>query len=91
MFFLFIIDYHGKNSETQPPSTTECLKFIHRSDYENDVNELMYEWNIPNSQLRVSVRNRRSDGKRPKDTYFVVEVRVFDSNGYPTDDGFMMA
>ena len=51
----------------------------------------MYEWEVPNSELIVSVRNRRSDGKRPKDAQFVVEVRIFGSNGLPTDEGIMMA
>ncbi|CAF1300764.1 unnamed protein product [Adineta steineri] len=84
-------DYHGKNSETQPPDTVGPFKFILRSDFNNDKYEHMYEWEVPNSQLRVSIRNRRSDGKRPKDTQFVVEVRIFGSNGLPTDDGVMMA
>ena len=91
MLFLFIVGYHGKNSETQPPSVVGPLKFILRSDDDNDIYEHMYEWEVPNSQLRVSVRNRRSDGKRPKDTQFVVEVRVFGSNCLPTDEGIMMA
>ncbi|CAF1151790.1 unnamed protein product [Rotaria sp. Silwood1] len=86
-----IADYHGKNSATQPPSAVGPFKFILRSDYDNDKYEHMYEWEVPNSQLRVSVRNRRSDGKRPKDAQFVVEVRVFGSNGLPTDEGIMMA
>ncbi|CAF2615057.1 unnamed protein product [Rotaria sp. Silwood2] len=86
-----IAGYHGKNSETHPPSAVGPFKFILRSDYDNDKYEHMYEWAVPNSQLRVSVRNRRSDGKRPKDTQFVVEVRVFGSNGLPTDEGIMMA
>ncbi|CAF1364059.1 unnamed protein product [Rotaria sordida] len=86
-----IADYHGKNSATQPPSAAGPFKFILRSDCDNDRYEHMYEWEVPNSQLRVSVRNRRSDGKRPKDAQFVVEVRVFGSNGLPTDEGIMMA
>ncbi|UJR24888.1 hypothetical protein I4U23_006256 [Adineta vaga] len=75
----------------QPSSTVGPFKFILRSNYENDIYEHMYEWEVPNSELRVSIRNRRSDGKRPIDTQFVVEVRIFGSNGLPTDDGIMMA
>lgn len=51
----------------------------------------MYEWEVPNSSLRVGVRNRRSDGKPPRHTDYVVEVRIFTSNGIPTNDGIMMA
>ena len=91
MFFLSVTVYHGSKSETQPPSVVGPFKFILRSDFNNDKYEHMYEWEVPNSQLRVSVRNRRSDGKRPIDTQFVVEVRVFGSNGLPTDEGIMMA
>lgn len=56
-----------------------------RSKYEH-----LYEWEVPNSSLRVSVRNRRSDGKRPTHTCYVVEVRVF-KRDIPTDEGIMMA
>ncbi len=86
-----IANYHGRNSTTQPEKKFGLFKFILRSDVENHKNEHMYEWKVPNSQLRVSVRNRRSDGKRPIDTEFVVEIRVFSQNGLPTDAGIMMA
>lgn len=86
-----IANYHGRNSEKQPAEEVGVFKFIFRSDHDGDRHEHLYEWEVPNSDLRVSVRNRRSDGKRPRDASFVVEVRVFNSRGLPTDDGIMMA
>lgn len=86
-----IANYQGRNSATQPPNEFDAFKFILRSDLENDKYEHMYEWEVPNSQLRVSVRNRRSDGKRPIDADFVVEIRVFNANGRPTNEGITMA
>lgn len=86
-----IANYHGRNSEKQPSSEVGSFKFILRSDSDGDRHEHLYEWNVPNSDLRVSVRNRRSDGKRPRDADFVVEVRVFNARGRPTDEGIMMA
>lgn len=86
-----IADYRGRNSEKQPPNEVGLFRFILRSDHDSHKYEHLYEWEVPSSDLRVSVRNRRSDGKRPKDAEFVVEVRVFNSRGYPTDDGIMMA
>ncbi|CAF1141221.1 unnamed protein product [Rotaria sordida] len=98
-------DYRGPKSETQPPNTIGSFKFILRTESSNDMfdfldyldtrdslsrYEHLYEWEVPNSPLRVSVRNRRSDGKRPRDTNFVVEVRVFKKD-IPTDEGIMMA
>ena len=64
---------------------------VRRINPRNGKYEGMYEWEIPNSQLRVNVRNRRSDGKRPIDTQFVVEVRVFTGNSLPSNEGIMMA
>ncbi|CAF0994087.1 unnamed protein product [Rotaria magnacalcarata] len=84
-------DYHGHQSETKPPDTSGSFKFILRSDFESHKREHMYEWEMPTSPLRVSVRNRRSDGKRPIATQFVVEVRIFTASGRPTNDGIMMA
>lgn len=86
-----IADYHGQQSDKQPEKQFGSFKFIRRSDFENGKQEHMYEWEVPDSSLRVSVRNRRSDGKRPLDADFVVEVRVFSENGIPTDEGIMMA
>jgi hypothetical protein len=86
-----IANYHGPNSTTQPANEFGTFRFILRSDFQGDKYEHMYEWEVPNSQLRVSVRNRRSDGKRPRDTEFVVEIRVFNTKGLPTDEGIMMA
>ena len=84
-------NYRGRNSEKQPPNEVGSFRFILRSDYDSHKYEHLYEWDVPSSDLRVSVRNRRSDGKRPKDAEFVVEVRMFNSRGNPTDDGIMMA
>ncbi|CAF1238466.1 unnamed protein product [Adineta steineri] len=86
-----IANYHGSDSTTQPAKEVGLFKFISRSDFESTTCEHMYEWEVPNSKLRVSVRNRRSDGKRPINTDFVVEIRVFGTNGLPTDEGIMMA
>lgn len=86
-----IASYRGHNSDKQPPSEVSSFKFILRSDYDGGRYEHLYEWEVPNSDLRVSLRNRRSDGKRPLDADFVVEVRVFDARGRPTDEGIMMA
>ncbi|CAF1197047.1 unnamed protein product [Adineta steineri] len=86
-----IANYHGSNSTTQPAKEVGLFKFISRSDSEDNKCEHMYEWEVPNSKLRVSVRNRRSDGKRPINTEFVVEIRVFNTNGLPTEEGIMMA
>jgi protocatechuate 3,4-dioxygenase beta subunit len=91
MFFLSITDYHEENSEKQPLSAIGPFKFILRSDSDNDRYEHMYEWEVPNSKLRVNIRNRLSDGTRPIGTQFVVEVRVFDPNCFPTEEGIMMA
>ncbi|CAF4146129.1 unnamed protein product, partial [Adineta steineri] len=63
-----IANYHGSNSTTQPAKEVGLFKFISRSDSEDNKCEHMYEWEVPNSKLRVSVRNRRSDGKRPINT-----------------------
>lgn len=86
-----ISSYRGRNSEKQPPNEVGSFRFILRSDYDSHRYEHLYEWEVPNSDLRVAVRNRRSDGKRPKDADFVVEVRVFTARGKPTDEGIMMA
>ncbi len=84
-------DYHGPSSGKKPPIEVGSFRFILRSDDDTDKYEHLYEWEVPNSDLRVSVRNRRSDGKRPRDTQFVVEVRMFTARGMPTDEGIMMA
>ncbi|CAF1072942.1 unnamed protein product [Adineta ricciae] len=84
-------EYQGRKSATQPPKNIGSFEFVLRSDSRNDVHEHMYQWEIPNSELRVNVRNRRSDGKRPIDTQFVVEIRIFNDHGFPTDSGIMMA
>jgi hypothetical protein len=83
--------YHGRKSDKQPPSEVGSFRFILRSDFDSHKYEHLYEWEVPNSDLRISVRNRRSDGKRPRDTEFVVEVRVFNARGRPTNEGIMMA
>lgn len=86
-----IANYQGPKGEKQPPKEIGSFKFILRSDHDTDRYEHLYEWEVPDSDLRVAVRNRRNDGKRPKDTEFVVEVREFTSWGSPTDEGIMMA
>jgi len=84
-------DYRGPKTGAQPSNTIGSFKFVLRSDLLSDNYEHMYEWEIPNSSLRVNIRNRRSDGKRPIDAKFVVEIRVFTANDRPTNEGIMMA
>lgn len=86
-----IADYQGPKSDKKPADQVGVFKFILRSNFDGDRYEHLYEWEVPNSDLRVSVRNRRSDGKRPRDATFVVVVREFNRRGRPTDDGIMMA
>lgn len=84
-----IADFHGErngNGLTKNIKNLECVVV----KAEDRKPEHMYQWKI-NDTLRVCVRNRRSDGRAPMDTAFVVEVRRFNDRGFPLDEGIMMA
>lgn len=84
-----IAKYGTPGVKVQLPQSFRRLQLI-RVQAMNRKAEHMYQWKV-NENLRVSVRNRRSDGRRPKDADFVVEVRRFNQVRLPTDDGIMMA
>ena len=84
-----INNYGTKGNTEQAPNSFGELELIalRREDHKT---EHMYEWKV-DEDLKVCVRNRLSDGRRPRDTNFAVEVRRFNQRDRPTDDGIMMA
>jgi Ring finger domain len=84
-----IANYSGRSENSQPPKSFNRFELIVVKKKDHKA-EHMYERKF-NETLRVCVRNRRGDGRKPIDTDFVVEVRRFNGLDRPTDNGIMMA